>query len=129
MGVVFELARLVGAFIDDPLLLLDSDFLFLCSVVVTDNSFSRIVVAFSDIVSSLRNAHGSLLAVNEESLASRSHTIFHRFSVESTIVSLRVGPLLVLELQGIIEEVLAFDELAAVPLGDIASLVKMNREG
>ena len=129
MGVVFKLARLVGAFIDDPLLFLDSDFLFLCSVVVTDDSFSRIIVAFSDIVSSLRNAHRSLLTVNKESLASGSHTIFHRFSVEATIVSLRVGPILVLELQGIIEEVVAFDELTAVPLGDIASLIRMNREG
>lgn len=122
MGVVFKFTRLVGAFIDDPLLFLNGDLTLLLACVVADYSFGRVVVAISHVVSALRNTHGSFLTVNEKRFASRSHTVFNNFSVESAIVSLRVGPLLILELQGVVEEILAFDELSTVPLGDVASL-------
>ena len=127
VSTVFKFTRLIGALVNDPLLFLDGDFTLLLTRVVADYPFGRVVVAITYIVSALWNPHRSLLAIDEKRFASRSHTVLNNFSVESTVISLRVGPLLVLELKSVIEEILAFNELATVPLGNIASLKTKNR--
>ena len=129
MCVIFELAGFVSALVNNPLLFLDSDFALLFTVIVADYSLGRVIVTITDIVSSFRNAHRSLLAINEESFTSRSHAILDGFCVETSIVGLRIRPFLVLELKIVIEEVFSFNELSTVPLSNIFALIKMNREG
>ena len=91
------------------------------SIVLANDPLSWIIVTISNIVGSLGYALWSIDVVANQSLSIWSET-FEDLSVVPPILYGAVVPLFIFELQVIVEEVLALNELAAVPLGDIFTL-------
>lgn len=108
MLFVFELAGFVGTLFSDPSLLLDRDLTFLLAIVVTDYAFCRVIVPVADVIGSCRNLLRTLLIINKQCFSVRSQS-FRVLGVEPTVISGGVFPLLSLEFQGIIEEILSFE--------------------
>ena len=100
---------------------MDVHFTLFVAAVVADETFCGIEVAISDVVRALRNALGTIYVINKERLAVRSEPL-RVLSEEAAIASRGVLPLLFMKFKLVVEEVLAFDELSAVPLGNVLAL-------
>lgn len=120
VGVVLELARVVAALLGHPLLLTGIQVSLELAVVFANYSLCRIVEAIAYVIGSFRNI------LSTDIVADERHSVgtkpLELFSVESPILDCAVVPFLVLELEVVVEEVLAFDQLATVPLCDVATL-------
>ena len=125
MTVVIVDTWVVTALVEDPLFLAWSKLPLELPVVLADHALEWIIVAITEVIGSLRNSLGSLDIVRDQSQAVWTETL-EDFSVETSILLGRVGPVLVFELQFVIEEVISFNELAFVPFGDVTALVKVK---
>jgi hypothetical protein len=122
MTVVIIDAWVVTALVEDPLFFAWSKLPLELPVVLADHALEWIIVAVTEVIGSLRNPLGSLDIVGDQSQAVWTKTL-EDFSVETSILLSRVGPVLVFELQFVIEEVISFNELAFVPFGDVTATV------
>ena len=119
--------RIVSTLLEDDLFFAGVDVSLETRIVLANNSLHGIIVAISNIIGALRNSLGTLDVVGDQSEAIRAQT-FEYFSVELTIVVCAVVPWFVCLLvfanvfKVIVEEVLTFDELASVPLGNVTTL-------
>ena len=123
MTVVIVDTWVVTALVEDPLFLAWSKLPLELPVVLADHAFEWIIVAVSEVISALGDSLGSLDIVRDQSQAVWTETL-QDFSVETSVLLGRVGPVLVLELEFVIEEVVSFNELTFVPFGDVTALVK-----
>lgn len=123
MTVVIVDARVVTALVEDPLFFAGSKLSLELPVVLADHALEWIIVAVPKVIGSLRDSLRSLNVVRDQSQAIWTETL-EDFSVETSVLLGRVGPVLVFELEVVIEEVVAFNELTFVPLGDVTALVK-----
>ena len=125
MTVVIIDAWVVTALVEDPLFFAWSKFPLELPIVLADHALEWIIVAVAEVISSFRNSLGSLDIVGNQSQAVWTETL-EDFGVETSILLGRVGPVLVFELQLVVEEVVSFNELTFVPFGDVTSLVKVK---
>ena len=121
VGVISEFTRLISALFSDPLLLARQQVPLELTIVSADDALGGIVETVADIIRALVNRHGSVHLVAEQREAIGTQTL-QLLSVETPILDRAVVPFLVLELQVVVEEVLALDELSTVPLGNILTL-------
>ena len=86
----------------------------------------RVKEAVTDIVSTRWNQTRALNVVDDESFAVGSDAL-QDFSVKTPILLCAVVPVLILEGQVVVEEVVARDELSTVPLRNISALSQSSR--
>ena len=119
--------RIVSTLLEDDQFFTRVDVSLETRIVLANNSLYGIIVAISNIISALRNSLGTLDVVGDQGEAIRAQTLQH-FSVELAVVVCAVVPWFVCLLvfanvfKIIVEEVLTFDELASVPLGNVTTL-------
>ena len=122
---------LVAALVNNPFFLALVEFSLKVVVVFANHTLNRIVVAVSDVVSTLGYFSGAFNVVSEQSESVRSEVALADFGVELSIFVCAVLPLFeflfllllaVDVLQVVVEEVLAIDQFASVPLGHITTL-------
>ena len=121
MGVILELSGVVPTLLCDPLLFSCLQIALEVAIVLADNSLGRVVETIADIICSLWNVLKSIDIVTDKSFAVRSEPL-HLLRIESPILYSAIVPLLVLELEIIVEEVLARDELSSIPFSNISAL-------
>ena len=126
MRIIFEITRLISALFSSPLLLTGIKISLELTIVLANNTFSRIIEAISDIVSSFRNFFSAEYIIDFEGLSFWPQTLQLYLGVESSVLYRAVVPLFVLELKIIVEEVLSVDQLAAVPFSNVFSLQYLN---
>ena len=119
--VVLELPWVVPALLCDPLLLSWLELALELAVVLANDSLGRIVEAVTDIVGTLRYMLKAINIVAYQCLAVGPQAL-HLLRVEASVLDRAVVPLLVFELEVIIEEVLARDQLSSVPFGNVTTL-------
>ena len=119
--VVLELPWVVPALLCDPLLLSWLELALELAVVLANDSLGRIVEAVADIVGTLRYMLKAINIVAYQRLAVGPQAL-HLLRVEASVLDRAVVPLLVFELEVIIEEVLARDQLSSVPFGNVTTL-------
>ena len=119
--VVLELPWVVPALLCDPLLLSWLELALELAVVLANDSLGRIVEAVADIVGTLRYMLKAINVVTYQRLAVGPQAL-HLLRVEASVLDRAVVPLLVFELEVIIEEVLAGDQLSSVPFGNVTTL-------
>lgn len=124
--VILKLPWVVSALLSDPLLLPGLEVTLELTIVLAYDPLGRVVETITDIVSAFRDMLEAINVVANECFAIRPESL-HLLGVESPILNGTVVPLLVLELQVIVEEVFSGDELAPVPLGNIAALEWKNK--
>lgn len=126
MRIIFEITRLISALFSSPLLLTGIKISLELTIVLANNTFSRIIEAISDIVSSFWNFFSAEYIIDFEGLSFWPQTLQLYLGVESSVLYRAVVPLFVLELKIIVEEVLSVDQLAAVPFSNVFSLQYLN---
>jgi hypothetical protein len=126
MRIIFEITRLISALFSSPLLLSGIKISLELTIVLANNTFSRIIEAISDIVCSFRNFFSAEYIIDFEGLSFWPQTLQLYLGVESSVLYRAVVPLFVLELKIIVEEVLSVDQLAAVPFSNVFSLKYLN---
>ena len=126
MRIIFEITRLISALFSSPLLLSGIKISLELTIVLANNTFSRIIEAISDIVCSFRNFFSAEYIIDFEGLSFWPQTLQLYLGVESSVLYRAVVPLFVLELKIIVEEVLSVDQLAAVPFSNVFSLQYLN---
>ena len=114
-------AGVVSALVEDPLLLLGSNLLLEVVIVLADYLLDGVVVAIANVVRSLRNSLLSLNVIGNKSESIGSESL-EDLSVELSVFIGVVGPLLFLEFEVVVEEVLAFDQLPTVPFCNVTAL-------
>jgi len=119
--IILELSRVVSTFFRSPLLFIVFQVSLEFSVVFTNDSLGWIIESISDIVSSFRYVFRTIDVIANQSFSIWSQTL-QLFCVESAVLYGAVVPVLVLKLKIIVEKVLSFDKLSAIPLGNIATL-------
>ena len=119
--------RIVSTLLEDDQLFAWVNVSLKTRIVLANNSLYGIIVAISNIISALRNSLRTLDVVGDQSETIRTQTLQH-FSVELAIVVCAVVPwffcLLIFAnvFKVVIEEILTFDKLASVPLGNVTTL-------
>jgi hypothetical protein len=121
MAIIIRLPWSISTLLRDPLLLSWLEISLVLAVVLANDSFSWVVEAISDVVSTSRDLLFSVDVVTHQGLAVWSESL-KLFSVEASILYGAVVPFFVFKQQFIIEEVLSLDQFASVPLGNISSL-------
>ena len=116
--------RVVPSLLPDPLFLLLQQISLELAFVVANNPFRWIKVAITDIVGTLRDVLWPLDVVADKSFAIWPQPL-QLLSVEAPVLDGAVVPGGVFELQIVVEEVLTFDELTAVPFGNISTLYSL----
>ena len=131
--VIFIDLRVVARLLNDPLLLLGVELALELARVFEDGALARVVVTVPDVVGALGDVLRTADVVRDQSQSVRAQTL-ELLGVEPTILDRAVVPLRLScgvrcvrsELKLVVEEVLAFNELAAVPLGDVAATMRVN---
>ena len=121
MRVVLELARVVATLLSHPLLLASVQVTFELSIVFANYSLRWIVEAITNIIGAFRDILWTPDIVADERHSIRAESL-KLFSIESSILDRTIVPLLVLELQVVVEEVLSFDQFTTIPLRYVATL-------
>ena len=119
--IILELSRVVSTFFRSPLLFIVFQVSLEFSVVFANDSLGWIIESISDIVCSFRYVFRTIDVIANQSFSIWSQTL-QLFCVESAVLYGAVVPVLVLKLKIIVEKVLSFDKLSAIPLGNIATL-------
>ena len=112
---------IITAFAHDPFLFADLHVSLEGSIIIANHALKRIVKTVTDIVCARWNQAGTFDIVYDERFALGTDA-FQDLCVEATIFLCAVSPILVLEWQVIIEEIIARYELASVPFCDISTL-------
>ena len=121
MGIVFIDAWIVSALVENPLLFTWRQFSLELTVISANHPLQWIIVAISEVISSFRNSLGSLDIVRDQGQTVWTKT-FENLSVETSIFVCGIAPILVLEFQVVIEEVISLNKLASIPLCNVTSL-------
>jgi len=132
--VVFIDLRVVARLLNDPLLLLGVELALELARVFEDGALARVVVTVPDVVGALGDVLRTADVVRDQGQTVRAQAL-ELLGVEPTILDRAVVPLglsrgvrgVRSELKLVVEEVLAFNELAAVPLGDVAATMRVNK--
>ena len=132
--VVFIDLRVVARLLNDPLLLLGVELALELARVFEDGALARVVVTVPDVVGALGDVLRTADVVRDQGQTVGAQTL-EFLGVEPTILDRAVVPLglsrgvrgVRSELKLVVEEVLAFNELAAVPLGDVAATMRVNK--
>ena len=130
MAVVLVDLGVVACLFDDPRLLFGVQFTLELAIVFKDGTLVGIVVTVPDVVGSLRDFFGPANVICDQGEAVRAKSL-QLLGVEPPVLDGTVLPLLLAclvaslstELKVIIEEVFSIEELATVPLGNIATTV------
>lgn len=104
--VLLVLSWVIAALANDPLFFAWLHISFERAIVVTNHALDRIIETIADIIGSCRDQTWSLNIVHDQSLAIWANTLKH-LSVEAAVALRTVLPVLVLEWQVVIEEVVA----------------------
>ena len=132
--VIFIDLRVVARLLNDPLLLLGVELALELARVFEDGALARVVVTVPDVVGALGDVLRTADVVRDQGQTVRAQAL-ELLGVEPTILDRAVVPLglsrgvrgVRSELKLVVEEVLAFNELAAVPLGDVAATMRVNK--
>ena len=122
MAVIIVDSWVVTALVENPLFFTWSEFSLELTIILANHALQRVIVAISEVICAFRNSLRSLDVIRDECKSIRTET-FENLSVETSILLCRIGPVLVLEFEVVIEEVVAFNELSSVPLCDVTSLI------
>ena len=122
MAVIIVDAWVVTALVENPLFLAWSEFSLELTIVLADHALQRVVVAITEVICALWDSLRSLDVIGNKCQSIWTET-FENLSVEASILLCRIGPVLVLEFEVVIEEVVAFNELSSVPFGDVTPLI------
>ena len=118
---VIDRSRVIAALADNPLFFARFHVALEGTIIVANHATDWVKETIADVVSAGFDEAGSFDVVHDKRLAIRSDTLEH-LSVELAILLSRIVPILILERQVVIEEIVARDELSTVPLGDISTL-------
>lgn len=121
---VFWLAGVVATLLYNPFFFADVQLSQELAVILANNPLNRVVEAVSNIVGAFRDLLRTFRVVGHQRFAVGPEVVRAHLSVEAAVLAGAVVPVLVLELQVVVKEVVSLDELAAVPLGHITSLIK-----
>ena len=124
----------VSGLLSDPVLLLLIELSLELAIVFEDSALVGIIITVTNIVSSLRNFLGATNVIGDQSEAVRAQTL-QLFCVEAAIFNGAVIPLLLSrniisfssELEVIVKEVLSIDQLPTIPLGYVATSIRINQ--
>ena len=134
MAVVLVDLGIVASLLDNPCLLFGVQFTLELAIVFKDGTLVRIVVTVPDIVGALRDFLGPTNVVCDQGEAVRAKSL-KLLGIEPPVLDGTVLPLLLAclvaslctEFEVIIEEVFSIEELASVPLGNIAAAIGVDQ--
>ena len=121
MSIILVNAWIISTLVENPLFFTWRQFSLELTVISANHPLQWIIVAISEVISSFRNSLGSLDIVRDKSQTVWTKT-FENLSVETSIFVCGIAPILVLEFQIVIEEVVSLNKLASVPLCNVTSL-------
>ena len=134
MAVVLVDLGIVACLLNDPSLLFGVQLTLELAIVFKDGTLVWIVVTVPDVIGTLRDFFGPANVIGDQGEAVRAKSL-KLLSVEPPVLDGTVLPLLLAclvaslctELEVIIEEVFSIEQLAAVPLGNIATAVRVDQ--
>jgi len=125
MSIVIVNLRVVTALIEDPFFFARVGLTHELPVIFANHVFLRIIVPVAQIIRALRNFARPVNIVHQKCLAVGPQSL-ENLGVETSVPLRRIGPLLVLVLQIVIEEIFAFNQLSSVPLRNVTTLQNSN---